>query len=51
MLKKDRQPLLEPIDSLKLVELEILKTHIKNNLVNTLIQPSKSLIKAPILFD
>ena len=49
-LEKDKQPLLGPIYSLGLVELETLKTYIKTNLANGLIQPFKSPAKAPILF-
>ena len=41
----------EPIYSLKPVELETLKTYIETNLKNGFIKPSKSLAKAPILFD
>ena len=33
------------------MELETLKVYIKNNLVNGFIRPSKSLTRAPILFD
>ena len=50
-LEKDKQPLFEPIYSLKLVELKTLKTYIKTNLANGFIRPSKSPTKAPILFD
>ncbi len=34
-----------------LVKLETLKAYIENNLVNGFIKPSKSPVKAPILFD
>lgn len=40
-----------PIYSLGLVELEILKTYIKTNLVNDFIRYSKSLARALIFFD
>ena len=50
-LEKGKQPLFGPIHSLKLVELEILKIYIKTNLANSFIWPSKSLIRAPTLFD
>ncbi len=50
-LVDDRQPLYDPIYSLKPVELEILKVYIKNNLASGFIRPSMSLAKAPILFD
>lgn len=36
-LKKDRKPLFGLIDSLRLVELETIKTYIKTNLVNSFI--------------
>lgn len=39
------------IYSLGVIELEILKTYIKNNLAKGFIRPSKSLVKAPIFFD
>ena len=39
------------IYTLTLVELKMLKTYIKNNLINDFIRPSKSLIRAPIFFD
>ncbi len=45
------QPLYGFIYSLKLVELEILKAYIKNNLANSFIRPSKSPAGALILFD
>ena len=41
----------DPIYSLGSVELKILKPYIKNNLTNSFIRSSKSLIKASILFD
>ena len=50
-LEEGKQPLFGPIYSLGLVELETLKTYIRTNLANGFIQPSKSPIKAPILFD
>ena len=37
-LEKDKQPFFEPIYSLRPVELEILKTYIKINLINGFIQ-------------
>ena len=45
------QPPYGPIYSLGLVELEILKANIKNNLANSFIRLSKSPIRAPIFFD
>ena len=50
-LKRGKQPLFGLIYSLKLVELETLKTYIKINLANGFIRPSKSPVGAPILFD
>ena len=50
-LVDDWQSLYGPIYSLGPVKLEILKVYIKNNLVNSFIRPSKSPIKAPILFN
>ena len=50
-LEKDKQPPFRPIYSLELVELEALKTYIKTNLANNFIRPSKSPIRAPILFN
>ena len=50
-LEESKQPLFGSIYSLKLVELETLKTYIKTNLANGFIWPSKSPVKAPILFD
>ena len=50
-LKKGKQPLFGSIYSLELVELEILKTYIKTNLAISFIRPSKSPIRASILFD
>ncbi len=44
----DWQPPYGPIYSLGLVELEILKAYIKNNLANSFIRSSKSLARAPI---
>ena len=50
-LKKDKQLLFESISSLNLVELKILKTFIKTNLVHSFIWLFKSIIGAFILFD
>ncbi len=50
-LVDDQQFLYGPIYSLEPVELEILKTYIKNNLANGFIKPSKSPVGAPIFFD
>ena len=50
-LVDDGQSLYGPIYSLGLVELEILKTYIENNLANGLIKPSKSSAGASIFFD
>ena len=50
-LADDWQPLYGPIYSLSLVELEILKAYIKNNLANGFIKPSKSPAKALILLN
>ena len=50
-LEKNKQPLFGPIYSLRLVELETLKTYIKINLANSFIWSSKSPAKALILFD
>lgn len=50
-LIKDKQPLYELIYSLKLVELEILKTYIKTYLKTRFIQLFKSPIGALILFN
>ena len=50
-LVDDWQPSYGPIYSLKLVELETLKTYIKTNLANSFIRLSKSLAGAPIFFD
>ena len=49
-LEKGKQPLYEPIYSLKPVKLKILKTYIETNLANSFIQASKSPASAPILF-
>lgn len=49
-LKPDKQSLYSLIYSLKIIELKILKTYIKNNLANSFISLSKSPIGAPILF-
>ena len=50
-LVDDWQSLYSPIYSLSFMELEILKTYIKNNLANGFIKPSKSLTRAFIFFD
>ena len=50
-LVDEQQLLYRPIYSLKLIELETLKTYIKTNLANGFISFSKSSAKAPILFD
>ena len=50
-LEKGKQPSFGLIYSLRLVELEILKTYIEINLANGFIQPSKSPTGASILFD
>lgn len=50
-LEIGKQPLLGLIYSLGLVELEILKTYIKTNLINGFIQLFKSTVRALILFD
>ena len=50
-LVDDRQPPYGPIYSLRPVELETLKTYIETNLKKCFIRPSKSLARAPILFD
>ena len=50
-LEEGKQPSFGPIYSLGLVELETLKTYIKINLANGFIRPSKSLARAPILFN
>ena len=50
-LEKGKQPPFRPIYSLRLVELETLKTYIETNLANGFIRPSKSTAEAPILFD
>ena len=50
-LVDDWQPPYGPIYSLGLVELKILKAYIKNNLVSGFIRPSKSSVRALILFD
>ena len=47
----DWQPPYSPIYSLDLVELEILKTYIKNNLANSFIRSSKFLARISIFFD
>ncbi len=50
-LVDDWQLLYDPIYSPELVELEILKAYIKNNLTNGFIRPSKSPARATIFFD
>ena len=50
-LMDDQQPLYNPINSLGLVELEILKAYIENNLANGFIRPFKSSAGALIFFD
>ena len=50
-LEKGKQLLFGLIYSLRLVKLKILKTYIKINLTNNFIWPSKSLARAPILFN
>ena len=51
-LEKSKQPSFDPIYSLgSIIELEILKTYIKTNLVNSFIQLSKSPVVVPILFN
>ncbi len=47
----DWQPLYSPIYILESVELEIFKAYIENNLANSFIRCSKSLVKVPIFFD
>ena len=49
-LIKRHQPSYKPIYNLRLVELQILKTYIKTNLVNDLIKSSKSPTNTPIFF-
>lgn len=49
-LVDDQQLLYEPIHSLGLIKLEILKTYIKTYLANSFIQPSQSLVDIPIIF-
>lgn len=50
-LVNSQQPLYEPIYSLKLIELKILKAYIETNLANGFIRPSKLPISTLILFD
>ena len=50
-LEESKQPPFRPIYSLGPVELETLKTYIETNLANGFIRPSKSPVRAPILFD
>ena len=50
-LEEDKQLPIKPIYSLRLVELETLKTYIKTNLANSFIRPSKSPTRAFILFN
>ena len=49
--EKDKQPTFGLIYSLRLVELETLKTYINTNLANNFIWPCKSFAGAPILFN
>lgn len=46
----NKQPPYSLIYSLKLIKIEILKTYIKTNLVNSFIQLSKLSVRTPILF-
>ena len=46
-----QQPPYRPFHSLGPMELETLKAYIETNLANGFIRPSKSPVKAPILFD
>lgn len=48
--EEDKQPPYRLIYNLKPVELEMLKTYIKNNLKNLFIRPSKSHVGVSILF-
>ena len=50
-LVDDQQPFYGPIYSLNLVELEILKIYIKNNLSHDFIRPYKSSVEILILFN
>ena len=50
-LVDDYQPPYGLINSLKPIELEILKAYIENNLANSFIRLSKFLAKTPIYFD
>ena len=50
-LEKSKQLFFNPIYSLELVKLEILKTYIKTNLANGFIWPFKSLVEILILFN
>ena len=50
-LEEGKQPLFDPIYSLRPIELETLKTYIKTNLANSFIQISKFPTRVPILFD
>lgn len=50
-LVNDCQPPYSSIYSLGSMELETLKTYIKNNVANGFIRPFKSLAEAPIFFD
>ena len=50
-LIEEKQPLYEPIYSLRSVELEILKAYIEIYLKTGFIWPFKSLASAPIFFD
>ena len=50
-LKNNRKLFFALIYSIKLVNLEILKTYFKINLPNSFIWSSKSFIEVPIIFD
>ena len=50
-LEEGKQSSFGSIYSLKLIELETLKTYIKTNLANNFIQSFKSSVRALILFD
>lgn len=50
-LVDDKQPLYKPIYSLSSIELETLRTYIKNHLKTRFICPSKFFSNVPIFFD
>lgn len=50
-LEKSKQPSYEPIYSLGLIKLKILKIYIEANLANNFIHLFKSPASTPILFD